>query len=252
MTAVEVLLLAGAGLIAGAVNALAGGGTFFTFSALVAAGLPPVIANATSAVAVTPASIASAYAYRSEIGANFRRFAWLSAASGAGGLLGGFLLLRIENAEFRALVPWLLLAATLLFVASPVIARVTRADQGSRGTFARTFGLALQFVTSIYGGFFGAGMGIVMLASLTITEGGDYHRINAGKNLFSILIQGLAIVLFIWGGIVSWPEAAVVTVAAILGGYYGVAIGRAVPQRVVRLFVIAAGAVLTAVFFVAT
>ncbi len=244
-------LLAGSGLLAGAVNALAGGGTFFTFGALVAAGLPPIVANATSAVAVTPANVASAVAYRAEIGANLRRFAALTVVSLVGGVLGAFILTQTRNESFRLIVPWLLLAATLLFAASPWIVRRSRALAADAGTGpgALALGLAIQFAVSIYGGFFGAGMGIVMLAALAITEGGDYHLVNAAKNLCSTVIQLAAVVMFVASGLVSWPETIVVAIASVVGAQAGVAFGRRVPTETIRYLVIAIGAGLTTVFF---
>ncbi len=254
LTLIDAAILAASGLLAGAVNAVAGGGTFFTFSALVATGLPPVVANATSAVAVTPGNLASTYAYRREIADNLGRFRALAIVSLLGGLIGAFILTRIDNASFRVLVPWLLLVATLLFAFSPLIVRAAAGlrggETGEPSAVMWAIGLLIQFVTAIYGGFFGAGMGIVMLAAMAITEGDDYHRINAAKNLCSTLLQGVAIVLFIWAGLVRWPQTLIVGVAAIAGGYFGVGLGRKVPPRVMRGFIVTVGLGLAAYFFV--
>jgi uncharacterized membrane protein YfcA len=248
------LLLAGSGLAAGLVNAIAGGGTFFTFSALVAAGLPPVVANATSAVAVTPANLSSAWAYRRELVANARRFMALGLVSLAGGLIGAFILTRTDNTSFRLLVPWLLLFATALFAASPRIVKLAHAIGRREGrhpsTKAWAAGLAFQFVVAIYGGFFGAGMGIVMLAALAVTEGDEFHLINSAKHLCSTLIQLIAVVLFVIAGLVSWPETIVVGLASVVGGYLGVVFGRKLPPAVIRWMVIGVGAGLTVYFFV--
>jgi uncharacterized protein len=247
-------LLAASGLAAGLVNAIAGGGTFFTFSALVAAGLPPVVANATSAVAVTPANLASAWAYRKELTANLRRFAALGVVSLLGGLVGAYVLTVTNNEAFRLLVPWLLLFATLLFAASPRIVALAKAIGRSEGhhpsTRAWAAGLVFQFAVSIYGGFFGAGMGIVMLAALAITEGDDFHLINSAKHLCSTLIQLIAVVLFIAAGLVSWRETAIVGAASVIGGYLGVGFGRRLPPAAIRWLVIGVGVALTVYFFV--
>lgn len=259
MTLEDTVLLAAAGLVAGLVNAVAGGGTFFTFSALVAAGLPPIAANATSAVAVWPGNVASLAAYRREVMAHWRHFAMLGAVSLAGGGLGAVILLRLDDAEFRALVPWLLLAATLLFAFSPRITAFFRAkghqaaEAAARGggVVGRAVGAVIQFLVAIYGGFFGAGMGILMLAALAVTEGDDFHRINAAKVLFSVLINGIAIALFIAGGVVEWAEGLVVMVTCIAGGYLGVMAAKAVPVIWVRRFVVTVGALLTVWFFIA-
>jgi uncharacterized protein len=247
-------LLAASGLAAGLVNAIAGGGTFFTFSALVAAGLPPVIANATSAVAVTPANLSSAWAYRRELAANTRRFAALGIVSLIGGLGGAYILTVTNNEAFRQLVPWLLLFATVLFAASPKIVALARAIGKQEGhhpsTKAWAAGLVFQTGVAVYGGFFGAGMGIVMLAALAITEGDDFHLINSAKHLCSTLIQLVAVVLFVVAGLVSWPETLIVGAASVIGGYLGVVFGRRLPASVIRWLVIAVGAALTLYFFI--
>ncbi|WP_230529906.1 sulfite exporter TauE/SafE family protein [Microvirga roseola] len=247
-------LLAASGLAAGLVNAIAGGGTFFTFSALVASGLPAIVANATSAVAVTPANLASAWAYRRELAANLRRFAALGVVSLIGGLIGAYILTVTNNAAFRQLVPWLLLFATLLFAASPKIValarRIGKQEDDHPSTKAWAAGLAFQLCVAIYGGFFGAGMGIVMLAALAITEGDDFHLINSAKHLCSTLIQLIAVVIFVVAGLVSWQETFIVGVASVAGGYLGVVFGRRLPASVIRWLVILVGAALTLVFFI--
>lgn len=247
-------LLAASGLAAGLVNAIAGGGTFFTFSALMAAGLPPVVANATSAVAVTPANIASAWAYRKELAANLRRFAALGVVSLIGGLVGAYILTVTNNEAFRQLVPWLLLFATVLFALSPRIVALARSIGKSEGhhpsTRAWAAGLVFQTLVATYGGFFGAGMGIVMLAALAITEGDDFHLINSAKHLCSTVIQLVAVVLFIIAGLVSWHETVIVGIASIIGGYLGVHFGRKMPAHVIRWLVIGVGAALTLYFFI--
>jgi uncharacterized membrane protein YfcA len=247
------LLLAGSGLAAGLVNAIAGGGTFFTFSALVAAGLPPVVANATSSVAVTPGNLSSIWAYRKELARYLKRFVGLGVVSFLGGLVGAYILTETDNTSFSRLVPWLLLFATLLFMASPKIVALARAlgkyEAQHPSAMARGAGLAFQFLVAIYGGFFGAGMGIVMLAALAITEGDDFHVINSAKHLCATLIQLVAVVLFILAGLVSWPEAILVAVASVAGGYVGVVFGRKLPAPVIRWLVIAVGGFLTLYFF---
>ncbi|WP_119680135.1 sulfite exporter TauE/SafE family protein [Indioceanicola profundi] len=253
----DIVLLSGAGLIAGLVNAVAGGGTFFTFSALVGAGIPPIAANATSAVAVWPGNVASAAAYRTEVMRDWRHFAWMGLISLIGGAIGAVILLLLEDAEFRQMVPWLLLLATVLFALSPKITAFFRRQavkeekENTVGSpVSKLVGGIIQFVVSIYGGFFGAGMGILMLASLSITEGDDFHRINAAKVVFSVLINGIAIALFIAEGIVHWPAALIVMVACIIGGYLGVVIAKRIPASYVRFFVVAVGTLLTIVFFI--
>jgi uncharacterized protein len=217
-----------------------------------AAGLPPITANASSAVALTVGSAASAAAYRREIAHLWRGAVWLALASAAGAAIGASLLIGLDNVTFRGLVPWLLLAATLIFALGPRIASLTGAGEGDEPSPARRVaGLFIQFVTAIYGGFFGAGMGFLMLASLGLTEGTHYHRINAIKQVLAIVIQGVAIVIFVNGDVIAWGPALITMVAAIAGGYLGVGLARQVPSQVMRGFVIATGAVLTAYYFLA-
>lgn len=250
MSLLDVVILSAAGFLSGALNAVAGGGTFFTFAALMAVGLPPITANASSAVALTVASAASAAAYRKELSAVWPGVVWLCVASAAGGLIGALILVALDNVTFRGLVPWLLLAATIIFAAGPRIARLTGTESGRPSRMRHRAGVAIQFLTSIYGGFFGAGMGFLMLASLGLTEGTDYHRINAVKQILSILIQGIAIAVFVNGDVIAWAPALTVMVAAVAGGYLGVGVARKVPGDIMRGFVIATGALLTAYYFV--
>jgi uncharacterized membrane protein YfcA len=246
----EAALLLAASVAAGALNAVAGGGTFFTFSALVATGMPAIAANATSSAAVWPGSLAGLAAYREETRAHGRRLAALGAVSLAGGLIGAWALLAIEEDTFAALVPWLLLGATALFAAGP---RIKRAASGL-GAFGASplgqgAGLAFQFAVAIYGGFFGAGMGILMLAALTLTERGDFHMANSAKTVLAALINAIAIALFAWGGLIHYAEAALMAVGAIAGGYGGVSAAKRVPEPVLRASVVTVGVVLAAYFF---
>ncbi len=233
----NLLILVSSGIAAGLVNAVAGGGTFFSFAALIAVGLPPVTANATSSIAMVPGYASSAFAYRSEIAEQGRRLFLPGLASAIGGLIGGLLLVRMGNASFASMVPWLLLVATVLFIFGPAISRWLRPGTASAPLMnSRLLVLAAvgQLIVSIYGGFFGAGMGIVLLAILSLTEGSDFHRANAAKHLHSILIQLTAVTLFIYNGLISWPEALVVTLAAMIGGWLGVKLARKVPVHLVR------------------
>src|SRR5690606_38970772 len=148
---------------------------------------------------------------------------------------------------FRALVPWLLLAATALFAAGPRLK--PKPKPGGNPSGGTAMGAFVQFLTSIYGGFFGAGMGVMMLATLGLTRSGDYHRLNALKNMLSIVIAAVAIVVFVLGGVVAWPEAVVMIPAVALGGYSGVWAAKRAPQRAVRGFVIAVGILLAAYYF---
>lgn len=250
MTVADIIVLALAGLTAGTINAVAGGGTFFTFAAFTSLGLSPLVANASSAVALTPANFGSAVGYLPEIRQNWQRYRWLALVSIVGGLAGAALLLNTPGGAFRAIVPWCLAFATLLFALAPVLRRAAQTlAAGPPGSIRRNVGTALQFIVSIYGGYFGAGMGIIMLSALTLAEGDDYHFNNGAKNLCALLIQVFSTLSFIVAGIVSWPHVLVATVAAALGGYYGVGIARRVPQLYIRIFVICVGSALALRFW---
>ena len=248
MSLSEIFLLAVAGLLSGTINAVAGGGTFFSFGALLAVGLPPITANATSAVAMVPGYVASAIAYRNEVGAVWRVAIVLGIASALGSLIGAVILIALDNQTFARFVPWLLLAATLVFAVGPRVSKMLP-ERAHDDPGHRLIAALVQFVMSIYGGFFGAGMGIMMLASLGITEGQNFHRINALKHILSTIIQTASIVIFVQGGVISWPEALVLIVAVVIGGWFGVGVARRFPLSVVRGFVIATGAALAVYYF---
>ncbi|WP_114390222.1 sulfite exporter TauE/SafE family protein [Notoacmeibacter marinus] len=248
MGAIEIALLFAAGFLSGAINAVAGGGTFIAFGALSLLGVPPISANATSSIAQLPGYFTSTLAYWSSIRKVLRGAMILAAVSVVGSLCGALFLLWLSNDRFAALVPWLLLAATALFAAGPWL-KPPPVELGAEPERNSLASAVVQFVTSIYGGFFGAGMGIMMLATLGLTEGGDYHRLNALKNLLSNVIAIVAIVVFVSGGVISWPGALAMIPGVALGGYGGVWAAKRVPQTAVRLFVIAVGLFLAGYYF---
>ena len=248
-----------AAFIGGTLNAVAGGGSFFTFPALIAAGVPPIAANATSTVALWPGSIASTVAYRNDVHRT-RLTVLLSIASLAGGIIGAFLLLRTPTATFQKLIPWLLLVATALFGLGPMLTKRFRrasvagagvGDDASPQSPGALVGLtAVQFVIAVYGGFFGGGIGILMLAALGIMGLTNIHEMNGLKTLFAACINGVAVLIFIVGHAVYWPQAVIMLIAGIAGGYLGAAGARRIPPQYVRVFVIVVGCLLTVYFFV--
>ncbi|RJT39678.1 sulfite exporter TauE/SafE family protein [Mesorhizobium waimense] len=247
MSVFDVILLFLAGFLSGAANAVAGGGTFITFGAMTLVGLPPIVANATSSVTQFPGYITSTLAYAADIRHFWRQALLLCVISAFGALAGALILLALDNPSFRAMVPWLLLAATALFAAGPWLKPSPKPDhEASVGSLV---GSLAQFLTSIYGGFFGAGMGVMMLATLGLTQSGDYHKLNALKNMLAMVIAAVAIVVFVSGGVVAWPQAIVMIPGGALGGYAGVWIAKRVPQNVVRGFVVAVGLFLAFYYF---
>lgn len=246
MSVVTILLLFVAGFLSGVVNAIAGGGTFLTFGAMTFAGLPPIAANATSSITQFPGYITSTLAYAKELKAAWRGALVLAAVSAVGALGGALFLVSLSNPAFRSMVPWLLIAATAVFAAGPKL----RPKNIASSHPATPLGIVIQAVTSFYGGFFGAGMGIMMLASLGLASGGDYHRLNALKNFLSIVIAAVAITVFTSAGAISWPHALVMLPAVAFGGYAGVAIARRVPQALLRWIVVVFGLGLAVYYFV--
>lgn len=246
VTFLDALLLVLAGFSAGAINALAGGGTFIVFGALTLVGLPAITANATSSIAQFPGYATSAVAYLHELREIGLRVVPYALASIFGGLLGAFGLLAIDNDAFRAVVPWLLIGATTLFAAGPSL---TKCLQRREFSAPPMIGWLVQFLVAIYGGFFGGGMGIMMLASLGLTENtSDFHRLNALKTILSTVTAFVTLIVFSSGGAVAWPQATIMLIAVGIGGYGGVHAARRIPQPLIRAFVVAIGTLLTAYY----
>lgn len=244
-------LLFFAAAIGGAVNSVAGGGTFVAFPALLFAGVAPVPANATNTIALWPGSVASTVAYRRELAQVHGEILALGGASLLGGLAGSVLLLRTSDQTFVLLIPWLLLFATLLFSfggsAQRRLGRQDAAPPASRGVAIFT-----QLAISLYGGYFGGGMGIMMLAVLSLRGMSNIHRMNALKAFLVALVNGVAVVAFVIAGAVAWRPAAVMIVGGIAGGYAGAAAARRIRPSLVRSLVLVVAWTMTAYFFVTT
>ena len=255
MTLLSGLLLFFAAMLGGALNSVAGGGSFITFPALFFSGVPPIQANATSTVALWPGSIASVSAYRREIAKQNRVLLFvLVSISLIGGILGAVLLLRTSQSTFVKLIPYLLLLATVLFAVSPFItARLRKRSPTTKGSHISWMRLAaislLQLIIAVYGGYFGGGIGIMMLASLGIMGMENIHEMNGLKTVLQSCINGVAVITFIIAGAVFWPEAIVMILGAIIGGFSGASVARKLDQRIVRGFVILVGTVMTIYFF---
>ena len=226
--------------LSGAVNSIAGGGTLLTFPALLGLGVPAISANATSTVALWPGSLASMFGYRRELVGAERWAARLAIPSLLGGLSGAGLLLITPEARFRALVPWLVLGATLLFaVQGPLMkwlrARLGATDAAVPRAIEPTMGMLIsQYFVGIYGGYFGAGAGIVMLAVFGLMGLKNIHQMNGLKNFNGICFNGVAAISFAVMGLVNWPIAAVMSIGSILGGYVMSGLAQKVPQSLVR------------------
>ena len=243
------LLLILAAFGAGLVNAVAGGGSFLTFPALVFTGVPSIIANASSTVALIPGSMASAWAYRSDFkrAANFP-FWPAMVVSLLGGIAGALLLLLTPQRTFDSMIPWLMLAATVLFALGP------RVSVGLRrvfhiGAFAV---VCIQLPIAVYGGYFGGAIGILMLAVWSAFGLDDIHAMNANKTVLAAAMNAVAAVLFVIAGKVWWPQTLAMLVAAVFGGAIGAHSARRVAPHHIRLVVIVISVAITAAFFVRT
>jgi uncharacterized protein len=253
-SAVKLVTIVLVSLVAGVMNSIAGGGTLLTFPALIGLGVTPIVANATSTVALWPGAVSSMFGYREEL-AGARPWAiGFAAPSLLGGAVGAWLLLRTPPSRFAALVPWLVFSATVLFILQPLVMqriRRSRSEAGAavdtRGDDARTatapsaIVLGMQFAIAIYGGYFGAGMGILMLAILGFAGLTSIHRMNGLKNWGGLCTNAVAALIFIARGLVSWPVALCMAAGSITGGYLGSRTAQRVPQHVVRMAVIAIG-----------
>jgi uncharacterized membrane protein YfcA len=242
---IELILLAAA-FLAGAMNAVAGGGSFLTLPALIYAGVPPVAANATGTVALLPGYASGVYGYRQDLTpVGTLSLPLLSAVSLVGGLVGAGLLLVTPDSVFRGIVPWLLLLATGLFAFGNMLAQRLR----SLGLHGNGTMLGTLFAVSVYGGYFNGGLGILLLAQLSLFGMTDLNAMNGLKNLFSAVLTAIAVVAYAAGGAVEWPKALLMVVAAVAGGYVGARLGRKIPKPILRTGIIAVGLVMSAVFF---
>ncbi len=240
------LLLLGAGLLAGAMNALAGGGSFVTLPALIAAGVPSVAANASSTVALYPGGLASAWVYRQGLtqvcGVPIRP---MLAVTLAGGLAGALLLLWTPSSAFDLILPWLLLIATLALAFGPKVAPWLQ----SRAKVGAAPILVLQFALGVYGGYFGGAVGLMMVAAWGLLADVDLKRLNPPRTLMVSAANTIAVICFALAGAVRWRETLVLGAAAIIGGYAGAHLGRRLDPRLVRAATLTLSVVMTALFF---
>jgi uncharacterized membrane protein YfcA len=243
---IEFVMLVLAGFVAGAMNAVVGGGTFVSLPAMVWAGVPSVVANASTTVALFPGAVASTWAYREDF-ASFGQVSIRSllVVSLIGGLLGALLLLLTPERTFDALVPWLLLVATLAFAfgrqAGAALRRVVRIGPATV--------LVAQFALAIYGGYFGGGVGIMMMAAWSLLETVDLRTMSPARTLLVSATNGIAVICFIGAGAVRWPETLAVLVSGIAGGYLGARVARGIPVPTLRAIILVVSTAMTAAFF---
>ena len=245
-------LIAAAAFAAGVINSIAGGGTLISFPTMVWAGRPPIMANATNAVALWPGSLSAMLGYREDMRRVRRWLFLLTIPSVAGGALGAVLLLHTTEKTFTALVPFLILGATILLAAQEVISRrlnlIAKAHENPTAGWV-VFVVTFQLLVGVYGGYFGAGMGILMLAALGLIGLTDLHEMNGLKNLLAVCINGVAAIYFAVSGAVLWIDAIVMALAAIAGGFVGAKLAKRLGRRFVRGAVVAIGLIMTIALF---
>jgi uncharacterized protein len=253
MSGLEMLGLAAAAAAAGMVNAVAGGGTLITFPVLLLFGTPAIVANATSTLALVIGTASSVYSFRrqiAEVKPWLKRFLPVSLL---GGLAGGILLTHTQEKVFAKLVPFLLLFATVIFLTQGFFRKfaITGETVNQAPLPRRAFwgAIIFQFCVSLYGGYFGAGIGILMLASLGILGLTDIHQMNALKNVLGSLINQVAATYFIFAGLVDWRKAGVMTIGALIGYFVGAHYSQRIQQKRVRQIITAIGFNISAVLF---
>jgi uncharacterized protein len=238
--------------IAGGLNAVAGGGSFISFPTLIFTGVSPIAANATNNTALWVASLASAGAYRRDLDIERRTMLILSIVSLVGGLLGSILLLYTSGDVFKKLIPYLLLLATVVFIFGESFKKwlqsFNRADVPK--SLPLVYLVIIQLVVAIYGGFFGAGIGILMLASLTFFNIRNIHAMNALKTWLGTCINGIAIIPFLFAGIIAWHQTIIMAIGGALGGYFIANFARQIPSQIVRRFVSIVAVSMTTYFFI--
>lgn len=249
MSLFHAALLFASAFAAGAVNSIAGGGTLITFPVLIWLGLDPKVANATSTVALWPGLFGGLFGYRKELEHSSTLLVRLGLTSVIGGAIGAWLLIWTPSPTFAQLVPFLILFATILFMVQGWISRRLRLQSiaGDPGAAWWAGAIVFQFCSSIYGGYFGAGNGILMLAVMGVLGMHDIHRANGIKNFLGICINSIAVLSFSLTHLVVWSDALLMAVAALLGGYFGASMAVRVGQRWVRRGIVTIGFV---IFFV--
>ncbi len=228
-----------AGIVAGIINAVAGGGTFIAFPTLMATGAPALIANATCTVGVMPGVLASTIGYKNQLAAYKRYLPALCIIGAIGGAMGGYILMHTSNDDFQIMVPWLLLVATITFAFGKNITDfLGRFGSGTPTKLTYAVVTIFMILVSIYGGFFGAGVGIMLLAMFQVMRLDNIHEMNALKVLVSIAIHGAGAVALLFSDLIHWPFAALLAIGTIIGGYSTSKLVQGIPQSIVRGFVL--------------
>jgi uncharacterized membrane protein YfcA len=242
MTPLDAVAIAGAGVAAGTINTVVGSGSLVTFPTLVALGFPPVVANVSNTIGLVPGSGSGTFGYRRELAGQGGRFVRLGIVAALGGLTGGVLLLALPASAFGHIVPFLILAACVLVALQPRLSRALARRRPAGAEHSRAL-LGLVYLSAIYGGYFGAAQSVILFALLAIFIPEDLQRLNGLKNALTLVVNGVAAVLFIVLAPVSWAAVVLVAAGSIVGGQIGAAVGRRLSPLVLRGVIVAVGAV---------
>jgi hypothetical protein len=230
-----------AGIVAGTINTVVGSGTLFTFPVLLAFGYPPVTANVSNTVGLVPGSVAGAIGYREELRGQRRRLLRLSAASLTGGITGAVLLLTLPASAFKAIVPAFIAVALVLIVLQPRLSAALAARGVHKREHAGPFASAGVFAAGIYGGYFGAAQGIMLLAILSLSLNDELQRINALKVVLAGLVNLVAGIIFVFAAHIAWGAALLIAVGSTIGGFFGARWGKQLPESALRAVIVAVG-----------
>jgi uncharacterized membrane protein YfcA len=245
MDFLQAVALLAAGMVAGAINAIVGSGTLITFPTLLAFGYPSVLANVTNTIGLVPGSVAGAIAYRRELATQRERVLRLAGASTLGGIGGALLLLELPGSAFDAIVPVLILLGCTLVVVQPWLSRrvADRRGDATRSAHGGVLVVVLVFATGIYGGYFGAAQGVLLMAIMGILIAEDLQRLNAVKNVLAGLVNFVAAIVFILASHVAWDAALLIAAGSTVGGSLGGRYGRRLPPWALRAFIVVVGTV---------
>jgi uncharacterized membrane protein YfcA len=239
LSALQIITILGAGLVAGAINAVVGSGSLLTFPALLAAGYSPLVANVSNSVGLVLGNVSGVVGYRRELVGQERRAAALAIPAAIGSLVGAVLLLALPESVFHRVVPALVLLSVVLVIVQPRLSdRLARYRDRPASSWALRMGVAL---TAVYGGYFGAAMGVLLIGVLSVFLKDDLQRINALKNVMATVINFVAAIVFVFAAHVAWIAAALIAASSIAGGFLGAAIGRRLHPNVLRALVVIAG-----------
>ncbi|HEY2303463.1 MAG TPA: sulfite exporter TauE/SafE family protein [Acidimicrobiales bacterium] len=244
MTPGDAVVIFAAGLAAGTVNTVVGSGSLITFPTLLAVGYPAVVANVSNNVGLVPGSMSGAIGYRRELAGQRDRLVKLGAASVAGGLTGAILLLALPGSVFTRVVPALILLACVLVALQPWLSRLL-AERRSHHAHGGAALWSAVFFTGVYGGYFGAAQGVILIALLAIFIDDDLQRLNGAKNVLAMLVNGVAAVVFILAAHVAWGAAGLIAAGSIIGGQVGAKVGRRLPPQLLRAIIVIVGLVVS-------